>query len=494
MTAGSDSGTTLIGNDAGSETLTASQFGNDTLQAGNGADDVLVAGEGEDTLIGGSGGDTFVLSSGFIGTIYKFSPGDTVDVTSLAFDSNGSTLLQSGNVLSITENGQSFSVNFDPNANFTGDYFYLAADDAGTGTAITESTVAPPLTISGSIAGQAVSDESTIAPFSDVNISDSGANQTETVTVTLSSAANGTLANLDGGNYNNGTGVYSITGSASAVTTALDGLIFTPTTHQVEPGQTVTTDFDIGVSDTAGAFANDATTSVVASQPINSNGNSDGLFQNADSGQVYEWQLNGTSVIASSFVGNNTDPSWQVVGTGDFTGDGNADILFQNSSSGQVYEWLMNGFSVVGSGVVGNNTNPAWQVVGTGDFTGNGIDDVLFQNASSGQVYEWEMNGTSVIGSGVVGNNTDPAWHVVGTGDFTGNGIDDVLFQNVNSGQVYEWEMNGTSVVGSGVVGNNTDPAWQVVGIGDFTGNGKSDILFQNTTVPSQGWLELKVA
>jgi uncharacterized repeat protein (TIGR03803 family) len=149
---------------------------------------------------------------------------------------------------------------------------------------------------------------------------------------------------------------------------------------------------------------------------------------------------------------------------GDFNGDGRADILFQNLDIGQVFEWEMNGTSVINSGYAGNNTNPAWQVVGTGDFTGNGYSDILFQNSTTGQVYEWEMNGTSVVASGFVGNNTDPTWKVVGTGDLNGDGKTDIVFQNSNTGQVFAWLMNGMSVIGSGPVANNTNPTWHVSG------------------------------
>ena len=84
------------------------------------------------------------------------------------------------------------------------------------------------------------------------------------VTVTLSAAANGTLSNLGGGSYNATTGVYTDTGTAAAVTTALDGLVFTPTVNQVAPGQTVTTSFTISDKDTLGVTATNSTTTVVA--------------------------------------------------------------------------------------------------------------------------------------------------------------------------------------------------------------------------------------
>ncbi len=130
--------------------------------------------------------------------------------------------------------------------------------------AIGMQAVNSPLTIAGAAAGQSTNDQTPITVFPQVTITDGNVGQTETVTATLSAAANGKLTNLGGGSYNATTGVYTDTGSAAAVTSALDGLVFTPTAHQVAAGGTVTTGFTIHVANTVGSSASDATSSVVS--------------------------------------------------------------------------------------------------------------------------------------------------------------------------------------------------------------------------------------
>src|SRR5689334_10936990 len=107
-------------------------------------------------------------------------------------------------------------------------------------------------TITGLVADQATTDQDVIQPFLGVTITGSGS---FTVQVRVASpqfqnkTKIGKFSNLGaGGTYNQFTGVYSITGTADQITTALDGLLFTPAANQVALGLTVTSTFTMSSS------------------------------------------------------------------------------------------------------------------------------------------------------------------------------------------------------------------------------------------------------
>jgi Ca2+-binding RTX toxin-like protein len=121
-------------------------------------------------------------------------------------------------------------------------------------------------TITGTAGGQKTTDEASIKPFAGVTIAKIDDGLTETVTIRLSLTSNGTLSDPNAASDHSSitNGVFVVSGSGAAVTAAVDGLVFTPTAHQVTPGQTVTTGFTIGVQDSIGLSISDAVTSVVA--------------------------------------------------------------------------------------------------------------------------------------------------------------------------------------------------------------------------------------
>ena len=175
------------------------------------------------------------------------------------------TLTSAGGAMPAQWQAALESVTFSGGSTGTRTISWTVSDDINSSIAVTSFVdVTVPPQISGTAGGQNTPDEATIDPFSAVSITDQNSGQTETVTVTLSSAANGMLSDLGGGSYDSATGVYTVTGTDTAVSAAVDGLVFTPTAHQVAAGDTVTTTFTIAVTDTAGGTSSNSTTSVTA--------------------------------------------------------------------------------------------------------------------------------------------------------------------------------------------------------------------------------------
>ncbi|MDR3457978.1 MAG: Ig-like domain-containing protein [Verrucomicrobiae bacterium] len=130
-------------------------------------------------------------------------------------------------------------------------------------------------TIAGTVAGQLIYDRLTLKPFAGVLITELDNDRTQALraTITLDSASKGVLTAL-GGFTDLGGGVYSMgvsngTTTAAAITTAMRGLVFSPTTaNRVTPGFPETTRFTIRVDDFFAPTVVDSNTTVIAMDPL----------------------------------------------------------------------------------------------------------------------------------------------------------------------------------------------------------------------------------
>ena len=116
--------------------------------------------------------------------------------------------------------------------------------------------------IAGTLANQATTFETALAPFAHVVVSDANANATDTLTITLSGGG----GSLSGAGLQGSGATYTLQGTAGEITAEIEALAFTPAVGQ--PDTTSTTSFTL--SDLSSAYpsaAVDATTSVVDSDP-----------------------------------------------------------------------------------------------------------------------------------------------------------------------------------------------------------------------------------
>ena len=235
---------------------------------------------------------------------------------------------------------------------------------------------------------------------------------------------------------------------------------------------------------TANPNPNPNPASFAVSGDFNGDCRSDILWRNSSSEEVYEWLMNGASILSQGSPGSPSS-AWAIQGIGDFNGDGMADVLWRNSSTEEVYLWLMNGTTITSQGIAGNVTpSSAWVIQGVGDFNGDGKADILWRNSTTGEVYIWLMNGTTIASQGDLGIvSPSSGWSILGVGDFNGDGKADILWQNTTTGEVYIWLMNGISIRSQGTPGTvSPSSGWTIAGVGDFDGSGTSDILWRNST------------
>ena len=230
----------------------------------------------------------------------------------------------------------------------------------------------------------------------------------------------------------------------------------------------------------------------LAAKPNDFNGDtqSDVLWRNTSTGEVYVWLMGGGGVTGSASAGTVGDPNWQIAGTGDLNGDGKTDVVWRNTVTGETYLWTMNGASVSAGAIMTTVADLNWQIAGIGDLDGSGKADIVWRNTSTGDNVVWFMNGSTIASVVYLPAIADQNWQIAAVSDVNGDGKADLVWRNKISGENYFMLMNGGTVLAQGYLPSVADQNWKIAGAGDLDGNGANDIVWRNAvTGEIYAWL-----
>jgi autotransporter passenger strand-loop-strand repeat protein len=385
---------------------------------------------------GGTGGtlrfDTTTSGTITSAMISGFTPGDTIDLSAVGFDINGSITLLANNVLEIKENGHTYDLDFNISQNFAGWDFRLSTDSA-TGTNIR-------------LGGQR--DDFNLDRTSDILFRKDATGDTWFAQMSNSSFVS--WHQIGGSNTSYaavGVGDFYVTGTSDVL---------------LRNNSTGDTWFE-AISN--GAFAgwqqiggSNTTYSVVGVADFYGDSIDDILFRNSSTGDTWiEAMSNGAFAGWHQIGGSNTN--YAVVGVGDFYGNGTSDILFRNNSTGDTWiEAISNGAFNGWHQIGGSDTH--YSVAGIGDFDGNGVSDILFRNNSSGDTWYEAISNASFNGWHQIGSS-DTTYAVVGVGDYSASGTDDILFRKNSTGDTWFADMSNGVFAGWHQIGGS-DPGYTV--------------------------------
>ena len=220
----------------------------------------------------------------------------------------------------------------------------------------------------------------------------------------------------------------------------------------------------------------------------NGDGQTDLLWHNQATGELYAWLLQGKIASTGSYLTPSRQPDtrWQIRALADFNSDGKVDILWHHQVSGDLYVWFMNGTSVASASYLTPRSfaDTRWQIRGMRDFDSDGKVDILWHHQVTGDLYVWFMNGTSVVGGSYLTPRSfaDTRWQIRNVTDLDRDGRADILWHNQVTGELYVWFLSGLTVARGSYLtpSRQPDTNWVLVQVADFNQDGWRDILWHH--------------
>lgn len=165
--------------------------------------------------------------------------------------------------------------------------------------------------------------------------------------------------------------------------------------------------------------------SLRTSGDFNQDGQGDLVFQNVATGAISVWLMEPDAAVPTRAANTLTNPAAPQAGararlatSGDFDGDGRSDLVFQDAESGAVSVWLMDGTTRIAERVTDPDApvdRASWRVATAGDFDADGQSDLVFQNVTSARIVVWLMNGVMrTTGDFTTPDRVEGNWRVSG--------------------------------------------------------------------------------
>jgi hypothetical protein len=210
------------------------------------------------------------------------------------------------------------------------------------------------------------------------------------------------------------------------------------------------------------------------------------VLQHETTGCMVAWHMNGEALVRQDFLVPPcvSDPTWRLAGSADFDLDGENDLVFQNAASGGIVVWFMDGVVLRGQVWLtpSSVSDPNWRLATVGDFDGDSRADLIIQHQLDGRIVAWLLDGTSLRQQVFLTPDSvsDPDWRIVGSGDLNRSSHRDLIFQHAKSGYVVVWYMKGTTLDGQ-VWMQPAQPqeGWAVSAVVDLTGDVYPDLVLQ---------------